>query len=95
MIDILDEWQDKYYSVDIDINDNKTYHQSVKDKLEELQSTSSEPLEISAFVYDKMVALDQYVCVRVYPSNSVGFYEVWHYSIKQAIDEMEEILNDN
>ena len=92
---ILDRWQRECYGWSISVNDNKTYGDTAKSVIADRESVlgdRDEPLGIEPDVRAKMEELNQYVCIQVYPNNSIGSYEVFHYNLLMGITEMEKIL---
>lgn len=78
-------------SVTITINYHKDFYQSVGDYL----GDGKNPFDTCRFngaKMSKMEELDTIVYIQAYPSTPVGYYELYHYDIDLAIEEMIDII---
>ena len=75
-------------SVNIEVNKHKDYYSSVKEHLNTVYETYNCGIfeDISEDVLQKMIETDTIIHIQFYPNTPVGFNEVWHYDIDDAIN---------
>lgn len=78
-------------SITVYINEHKEYYDPVDYYLKK----SSNLEDIDKEIVSKMYELDNVVNIVVYPKNSISFYQVYHYDLDLALEEMYNILKRN
>ncbi len=53
------------------------------------------PPDVEEDVKQEMIRRDAIVCVQFYPDTPVGFYQIYHYDIDEAIVIAIKTINDN
>lgn len=86
-------------SVYVGVNEHRDTYESIPEYIlslsghdEDLQEETID--EIGINVYKKMISLDTVVVVRFYPDTPVGFWQIIHYDLQQALDRALSIVND-
>lgn len=74
-------------SVSISINEHRDIYQTAEEKLKEASDYSCPP-ELTEDVRSEMIKRDAIVNIQAYPYTPIGFYDVWHWSLDKALDEM-------
>lgn len=69
-------------SVEISVNEHKTYYESVEQYIPEEEKDN-----IGKDVFDEMIKRYAVVRIQAYPTTPIGFFVVYHYDIDMAIDE--------
>ena len=73
----------------ISVNEHRDYYQSVE---EFLNDHRLEPEDIEEDIKKKMTELNTMVEIHFYPDTPIGFYEVYHFDINEALKQSLEIL---
>lgn len=77
--------------VHLTINENKNYYETAKKYLEELKQKGHLE-EVSEEEIKNMIKLDRIIELQFYPNTPIGFYIIYHYDLKKAIEKALEIL---
>ena len=73
-------------SVSVEVNQHRDFHQSVEEYFKDNSIMEDYLEDIDVEVYKKMIELDTIVEIQFYPTNSVGFFKVFHYDLETALD---------
>jgi hypothetical protein len=80
-------------SVYVEVNDHKSFYESVENYLEERHLECLN--ETDKDVLDKIYETDNLVYIQFYPNTPIGFYSILHYDLDKALDLALEIINCN
>lgn len=78
-------------AVFVSINEHRNYYKTVTETLEEALGNECPP-DISPDIREKMIELDTIIVIQAYNNTPVGSYELYHYSLEMALDELLEVL---
>lgn len=80
------------FNYNLEMNPHKEDFKSVTEYFDELKELFSYDLDIEPDTMKGMIDNDRIYCFRVYPDNSVGFYEIYDYDIDKIMDRMIEAI---
>jgi len=73
-------------SITIEINDHKTYYQTVREwALDMINRMEIQPDDIPPEIFAEMEKRDTVISIHFYPDTPVGFYRIFHYDMDEAI----------
>lgn len=72
-------------SVTVTVNQHRDYHESVQDHMNGLVEQNAADMEDFADVLPEMIARDTIIDVHFYPKTSVGYFNVYHYDLIEAL----------
>lgn len=75
-------------SVEISVNDHKSYYESVEYHINE-----DDRKNIDKEVFEEMIKRDTVVKVQVYPHTPIRFFVVYHYDIDKAVEIAVDAVN--
>jgi len=84
----------KTFSTTITINRHKELFMSVKDYLHWRNEIDSEEEDLKQEVLDKMIELNTVIEIKIYPSNSVGFYVYYGYDLVMMLEDLQETFKN-
>ena len=76
-------------SVSIEVNEHRVSYQTVS---EYLDSREAEPDEIPAAIRIKAQELERIVCVRAYPTTTIGSYTFYDFDWDRCVTRMRQFL---
>jgi hypothetical protein len=76
----------------ISVNEHKDYYESAKQYIAKAIENIYYPEDTDQITKDKMESMDSIVKIQFYPETPVGFYNVWSYSLDDALDSAISIL---
>lgn len=76
----------------LSVNSHKSSYESVEDHIERERLWAD--VHISDDVEHKMVELDTFVHLTVYPDTPIGFYSVYHYDVGIVIEEVVKMVKE-
>jgi hypothetical protein len=78
-------------SLTIRVNEHRRDYMDVKEMLAELDGMEC-PAEVGVNIRNEMIRTDSFISIRAYTDTPVGFYEVYHYDLGEAIKDMIELI---
>lgn len=79
------------YGVALDVNRHRDFHESVS----EYMSGRDADDEIEPEIYQKMIETDTIISLQFHPDTPVGFYQVYHYDLSEALSIALETTKEN
>ena len=77
----------------ITINEHRDLYKTAKEGLEDLKCLECPP-ELTDEVRAEMIKRNVIVNIQVYPDTPIGSYDVYHYDLDKAMDEILEAIKD-
>ena len=82
------------FGVYVTQNKHKDLYQTVSKYLHDLNSCRPDPIDIDPVVRKEMETNNAVVELQFYPDSPVGFYEVYHWDISEALKQALDILGE-
>ncbi|WP_281225383.1 hypothetical protein [Flavobacterium aquiphilum] len=77
-------------SVTLTINQHRDYYETVETSIEE-----DERKDINPKVFAEMIKRDTVIELQFYPETPIGFFRIYHYDLKSAIELAISVLHKN